>query len=40
MPGRLMVRTEVVRRKLAHLGRYLDELETHRGVSLETLTAG
>lgn len=34
-----MVRTEVVRRKLAHLARYLDELQTHRGVSLEDYLA-
>lgn len=29
-----MVRTEIVRRKLAHLDRYLGELEAHRGLAL------
>ncbi len=34
-----MVRTEVVRRKLAHLDRYLEELEAQRGITLDRYLA-
>jgi uncharacterized protein YutE (UPF0331/DUF86 family) len=34
-----MVRTEIVRRKLAHLDRYLGELEAHRRIGLEEYLA-